>query len=206
MINHGFPSHAKRILELLEDNDSALEIINLEWVHPFVRSCGYGLDVTRTGLESALENDFAGLGKYMIRLLKHNRSNIEQQVWDDGIKSALFFSQKYMALEIMTELVEGLALDSNFLSSCINERDKNSLLLGAIHLTKFKIAKYLLEKNANPYTRGHHGYTALHILGIKWNEHEMESPHCLATQLISKYPSLLYEKDDEGNLPFMKAA
>ncbi|XP_035701736.1 uncharacterized protein LOC118433670 isoform X3 [Folsomia candida] len=194
LVQHGFLNEVKKIIKTLGESDSASRILQPERI-------GYK---KINGLESALENDFKGLGREFVRLLKTNRTHICDDVWNTGIKTTLIFCLQRLNLEVFTYLVDELALDVNFLSSSRGMYRTDNLLVISSASGKLDVATYLLSKNVDPFIKGDHGNSALHALATVWEE--KQEVIFLASQIVSTYPALLYGKNIDGELAFMTAA
>ncbi|XP_035715492.1 uncharacterized protein LOC118438827 isoform X1 [Folsomia candida] len=188
MIDNRFFNETKQIVKQLGDTNSARKILAIE--------------VHENGFESALRKDFCGLRRYFIQQLKINRGDIPDSLWKAGITDTVKCCMLRMNLDILTELVEGLDLQGDFLSSA----DSDNLLVNAIYWGKLEAAKYFLDKNANPCEKGRDGYTALHACAFRWNGKRAEAANLLTARIVSKYPELVYAKDSVGRPPFMIAA
>ncbi|XP_035714188.1 uncharacterized protein LOC118438326 isoform X1 [Folsomia candida] len=198
MIDHGFFHEIGKLIQILGGKNLTKKILQFEPDQAVAR-----LPI-QNAFQSALTDDFNGLGLHFIQILKDKRTDICDTLWTGGITSTVKFCIKGLNLAVVTALVEEFSLDEDFLS---RKNDENqTLLMLAIICGKMDIAKYLLDKNTNPFVKGYHGHTALHFLARGFWKRDAEITNLLVTQIVSKYPTLIYEKDDDGRLPFMLAA
>lgn len=181
MMKEGFFSETKQIIQALGEKNAVKKIL-VEYALP-----------------SALRNDLHGLGQDFIRLLKANRSDICETLWNAGITTTVKACM-HMNLEALIELVEGFDLQGDFLS----RSDSDNLLVRAMSWGKFEMAEYLLSKNANPEAKGFKGYTTLHALATGWVANE-KLAYRVGVRILSKYPELIYEKNDHRRLPLIIA-
>lgn len=200
LVVEGFLGPITKIVEILGEKNAAKKILMPDlWYSVF--DCDYA--VPENALAAALGNDFDEVGRYFIRLLKANRMDIDEEVWKTGIKRAPEFCIENPNLDVIIILITELKLNKDFL---VNNKDRIDLIKFAITHGKIAIAKYLWNLNSNPLIEDLLESTILHTLAFNWNDGEADSWYYLATQIVSKYPRLIYNKDSSGRLLFMTVA
>lgn len=130
-----------------------------------------------------------------MRILRDNLGDVDELLFNAGIRIALSFCVKHTNLHTVTKLVKEFALDEDNIFP--------TLLMQAITCKKWDIPEYLLAKSTHKdlHVKGMRGYTVLYFMVRSEWDGKSEIALAIANTIMSICPELIYEKNDDEELP-----